>query len=58
MEAALNIEHFKDFKPALLSRPVLEWYQQQQELLALLPARKRGKVASPLANRKSQARGP
>ena len=37
MEADLNIEHFKDFKPSLLSRPLLEWYQQQQELLALLP---------------------
>lgn len=38
VEEALNIDHFKDFKPALLSRPLLEWYQQQQELLKLLPA--------------------
>lgn len=37
MESALNIEHFKDFKPSLLSRPLLEWYQQQQELLQQLP---------------------
>jgi hypothetical protein len=37
METALNIEHFKDFKPSLLSRPLLEWYEQQQELLNLLP---------------------
>jgi len=34
---ALNLDHFKDFKPSMLSRPVLEWYQQQQELLKLLP---------------------
>jgi hypothetical protein len=35
---ALNLDHFKDFKPSLLSRPVLEWYEQQQEILKLLPA--------------------
>jgi hypothetical protein len=34
---ALNLEHFTDFKPSLLSRPVREWYQQQQEILQLLP---------------------
>jgi len=38
VEAALNIEHLKDFKVSQLSRPVREWYQQQQDLLALLPA--------------------
>jgi len=38
MEDALNIDHFKDFRPALLSRPLLEWYQQQQEIMKLLPA--------------------
>jgi hypothetical protein len=37
VEDALNIEHFKDFKVSLLSRPLRDWYQQQQELLALLP---------------------
>jgi hypothetical protein len=37
VETALNIEHFKDFKVALLSRPLREWYQQQQDILALLP---------------------
>ncbi|HWF20093.1 MAG TPA: zinc-dependent metalloprotease, partial [Verrucomicrobiae bacterium] len=37
MESALNIDHFKDFKPSMLSRPVLEWYQEQQELLSQLP---------------------
>jgi hypothetical protein len=37
VDDALNLDHFKDFKPSLLSRPVLEWYQQQQELLKLLP---------------------
>ena len=34
---ALNLDHFKDFTPSLLSRPLREWYQQQQELLQLLP---------------------
>jgi hypothetical protein len=38
VDAALNLEHFKDFKPSMLSRPLLEWYQQQQELLMQLPA--------------------
>lgn len=37
VEEALNIAHFKDFKVALLSRPLREWYQQQQEVLQLLP---------------------
>jgi hypothetical protein len=38
VEEAMNIAHFKDFKVSLLSRPLREWYQQQQELLQLLPA--------------------
>lgn len=38
VDDALNLEHFKDFRPALLSRPLLEWYQQQQEILKTLPA--------------------
>lgn len=38
IEDAMNIDHFKDFKVSLLSRPLRDWYQQQQELLALLPA--------------------
>lgn len=37
IEEALNISHFKDFQVSLLSRPLREWYQQQQEILALLP---------------------
>jgi hypothetical protein len=37
VESALNLSHFKDFKVALLSRPLREWYQRQQDLLALLP---------------------
>ena len=39
LEDALNISHFTDFKPSLLSRPLLEWYQQQQEILELLKER-------------------
>ncbi len=37
VEAALNLGHFKDFKVSLLSRPLREWYQKQQDVLALLP---------------------
>jgi monoamine oxidase len=36
-EAALNLSHHKDFKVLLLSRALREWYQQQQDILALLP---------------------
>jgi hypothetical protein len=37
VETALNLAHFKDFKVALLSRSIREWYQRQQDILALLP---------------------
>ena len=37
LSEALNLDHFKDFAPTLLSRPLREWYQQQQELLQQLP---------------------
>ncbi len=38
VEEALNLDHFKDFKVALLSRPLRDWYQQQLDVLAMLPA--------------------
>jgi hypothetical protein len=37
VEDALNISHFKDFTVSLLSRPLRDWYQQQQAILAALP---------------------
>ena len=37
IEESLNIAHFKDFQVSLLSRPLRNWYQDQQELLGLLP---------------------
>ncbi len=37
VENALGIDHFKDFKVSLLSRPLRDWYQQQQEILQMLP---------------------
>jgi hypothetical protein len=40
IEDSLNISHFKDFNVALLSRPLRDWYQQQQDILALLPPAK------------------
>jgi hypothetical protein len=38
VDAALGLDHSKDFKPSQLSRPLQEWYQEQQEILGLLPA--------------------
>jgi hypothetical protein len=38
VESSLLIEHLKDFKMSQLSRALREWYQQQQEILGLLPA--------------------
>jgi hypothetical protein len=49
VDEALNLEHFKDFKPSLLSRPLLDWYQQQQEILKLLPTPPPSSPASPPA---------
>ena len=49
VEEALNIAHFKDFKVSLLSRPLREWYQQQQEILQLLPPAPPGPGAPPEA---------
>ncbi len=37
IEDALSIPHFKDFAVSMLSRPLRDWYQQQQEILNLLP---------------------
>jgi hypothetical protein len=34
---SLNISHFKDFQVSLLSRPLRYWYQQQMDVLNLLP---------------------
>ena len=38
VEASLLIDHLIDFKVSQLSRPLREWYQQQQDILNLLPA--------------------
>jgi len=46
VDAALNLAHFKDFKISLLSRPLRDWYQQQQEILALLPPAPGGSAGS------------
>lgn len=40
VEAALNINNMKDFKETMLSRPLRQWYLEQQALLNLLPAQK------------------
>jgi len=51
VEEALNIAHFKDFKVSLLSRPLRDWYQQQQEVLGLLPAGPNASAAPPLPSK-------
>jgi len=37
IEESLNLSHFKDFKVSMLSRPLRDWYQQQLEVLSMLP---------------------
>ncbi len=50
VENALGIDHFKDFKVSItLSRPLRDWYQQQQEILAMLPPSPPGPGATPSA---------
>ena len=38
VESALNIKLYKSFKDSMLSRSLRKWYQDQQDLLKLLPA--------------------
>ncbi len=40
VESALNIQNFKDFQESSLSRPLRDWYMDQQAILALLPPKK------------------
>jgi hypothetical protein len=40
VEAALNIQNFKSFQDSMLSRPLRDWYLNQQAILALLPPRR------------------
>jgi Met-zincin len=42
VDSALGLDHYKDFKPSVLSRPLQEWYQEQQEILNLLPSLPKG----------------
>ena len=41
VDGALNIANLKDFKDSNLSRPLREWYLEQQDILALLPPKPR-----------------
>ena len=41
VDEALNVAHFKEFDDALLSRSLREWYLQQQEILKMLPPKKK-----------------
>jgi hypothetical protein len=40
VDGALNIQNFKTFQDSQLTRPLREWYLQQQAIMALLPAKK------------------
>ncbi len=40
VDAALNIQNFKEFNESSLSRSLRDWYLNQQSILALLPPRK------------------
>jgi hypothetical protein len=40
VDAALNIQNLKSFQDSSLSRPLRDWYLNQQAILALLPARR------------------
>ncbi|MCL4181797.1 MAG: hypothetical protein KJ072_29185, partial [Verrucomicrobia bacterium] len=40
VDAALNIQRFKEFQDSILSRPLREWYLNQQAIIALLPPKK------------------
>jgi hypothetical protein len=42
VDSALNLDHYNNFKPSVLSKPLQEWYQEQQEILALLPSLPKG----------------
>ena len=47
VEESLNIGHFKKFEDSMLSRSLREWYLNQQAILKLLPAAKKGPPAKP-----------
>ncbi|MEI6715809.1 MAG: zinc-dependent metalloprotease [Verrucomicrobiota bacterium] len=49
VEGSLNIQNFKDFQESILSRPLRDWFLNQQSVLALLPAKKMGPPA-PMPN--------
>lgn len=40
VEVALNAQNFRDFQETVLSRPLRDWYMNQQAVLALLPPRR------------------
>ena len=40
VDAALNAQNFRDFQESILSRPLRDWYLNQQAVLALLPPKR------------------
>lgn len=37
VDSALGLDHYKDFKPSVLSLSLQQWYQEQQDILTQLP---------------------
>jgi hypothetical protein len=48
VDSSLNIHNFKEFKDAMLSRPLRDWYLNQQNLLGLLGYRPPMPMAIPM----------
>lgn len=40
VDSALNAQNFRDFQETMLSRPLRDWYLNQQAMLALLPPKR------------------
>ena len=47
VDAALNAQNFRDFQESILSRPLRDWYLNQQAVLALLPPKRPTPPSSP-----------
>lgn len=47
VDAALNAQNFREFQESSLSRPLRDWYMNQQAVLALVPAKRSAAPAAP-----------
>ena len=49
VESALNVQNFKEFKEASLSRPLRDWYLNQQSVLGVLTGKMMGFTPPPMS---------